>query len=184
LLAVSGAASRWYEGVLFAESLAKLVHQTRLPHARLCRKIDNAKSGASLIQSAFKYLHSFRRPAKRAVSDFEIRSGSLEPLQDRQRRPASPQRCILKRNGRAEDRHDPVADKALNDATLFANGFVHQLRQTPHERIGRFLPRAFREAREAHHVSEKDRDLSAFSLHAGLRTLRKSRVAQRPRLDR
>ena len=39
--------------------------------------------------------------------------------------------------------------------------------------MGRFLPRAFREAREAHHIGEENCDLSALRLHAALSDVKK-----------
>ncbi len=68
-----------------------------------------------------------------AVLDLEIAAGVIEPLQNRQRRATGSQRRIFERNRRTEHRHDALAGKALHDAALFAHGFVHQLRQAPHQ---------------------------------------------------
>ena len=67
-----------------------------------------------------------------AVFNFEIRSGDLEPLQNRKRRATRPQRRILKGDVRAEDCHDPVPGKTLHDAALLAHGIAHQIREAPH----------------------------------------------------
>jgi hypothetical protein len=107
-----------------------------------------------------------------AVFDFKVAASILEPLQDRKSRTTRPHRRVLERNWRTKDRHDAIASKPLHDAALVAHGFVHELGQAPHQRIGGFLPRALREAREAHHIGEKDGDLSALSFHASLRGLR------------
>ena len=81
-----------------------------------------------------------------AVFGFEVGVRCLEPLQDRQAPPTRPQRRVLERNWRAENRHDAVAGKALNDAALLTHGFVHQLRQAAHKREGGFLSRPLRES--------------------------------------
>ena len=76
------------------------------------------------------------------------RSGpcGLQSLQDRERRTTGPQRRVFECDRRAEDRHDAVAGKALNDAALLAHGVVHQLRQAAHQRESGFLSRSFGEA--------------------------------------
>ena len=56
LLAVRRAASRQDKGPVLADALAELVQQARLAHARLGRKIDDAKFGASLVEAAFQHL--------------------------------------------------------------------------------------------------------------------------------
>jgi arylsulfatase A-like enzyme len=43
-----------------------------------------------------------------------------------------------------------------------------RVRQTPHQGVGSFLSRPLRKGREADHVGEQYRDLSAFSFHEGL----------------
>jgi hypothetical protein len=58
------------------------------------------------------------------------------------------------RNGRAEDRHDPVTGEALDGAALIAHRAFHQIRQASHQREGGFIPRPFRKGREADHVGE------------------------------
>jgi hypothetical protein len=78
---------------------------------------------------------------------------------------------IFESGWRTENRHYAIARKALNDATLLAHGFFHELRETSHQRKGRLLPRPFREGCEANHVGEQDCDLPAFCFHAGLRTI-------------
>jgi hypothetical protein len=93
----------------------------------------------------------------------EFSSIGVQFLQDRQRRATSTQRRILERDWRAEHRHDAVAGKALDYPTLLAHSLVHQFREAPHKGKGGFLPRPFRERREAHHVGEKDRDLPALT---------------------
>ena len=137
-----------------------------------------AKDGNASVGTVL-HLPDHRRPGVEtdaqlrpdAMFRFKVGSCLLEPLQDHERRPTRPKRRVLERNRSTEHCHNAVAGKASNEAALLTHCFVHQLRQTSHERIGRFLPRALREAREAHHVGEKDGDLSAFSLHADLRTL-------------
>jgi hypothetical protein len=53
-------------------------------------------------------------------------------------------------------------------AALIAHGFAHQFRQAAHECKGCFLPGALREAREAHHVGEKDGEPTEFQQRAAL----------------
>ena len=60
-----------------------------------------------------------------AMFDFKVRSGGLESLQDRESRSTCSQRRVFKGDRRAEDRHDAVACKILNDATLLTHGIGH-----------------------------------------------------------
>ena len=108
----------------------------------------------------------------------EIAAGAAQPLQDRQRRATRPQRRVLERDRRAEDRHDAVAGKALDHAALLAHGFFHQLRQASHQGKGSFLSGFFRESREADHICEQDRDLPAFRFHAVLREATSANVTR------
>ena len=62
----------------------------------------------------------------------EIRFRSLHLLQYRKSRAACLQWCILKCDWSAEDCHDAVAAKALNDTVLLMYGFLHKLRQLAH----------------------------------------------------
>ena len=96
---------------------------------------------------------------------FEIAAANVQPFKDGQCRPARSQRRVLVRDRRAEDRHDPVASKALHGAALSADGVFHWLRQALHQRECSLFPGPFREGREADHVGEKDGDLPAFRLH-------------------
>jgi hypothetical protein len=114
------------------------------------REVHRVSEDRYRCVSPLLHLPDHRRPGVQtdpqlwfhAVFAFEVRSASLQPLQDRQRRPASPQRCILKCNRRTKDCHDAVAGKALHDAALLAHSLIHKLGQAPHQRKCRFLARA------------------------------------------
>src|SRR6478672_11750105 len=84
-----------------------------------------------------------------AVFSFKVRSGFLETFQDRDGRSTSPQRRVLKR---AEGRHDAIAGKSLNDATLLIDAFAHEFHEASHQRIGGFLSPLLGKRCEPHHV--------------------------------
>ena len=117
------------------------------------------------------------RPA--AMFRFKIGSSLVQTLQDLESCPARPQRCVLIGCRRAKHGHDAIAGKPLHYTALLTDAFAHQLGETSHHGKGGFFSRLFGEGGEAHHVCEKDGDLSALSFYARPQDAERRNLAQR-----
>ena len=80
-----------------------------------------------------------------------------------------PAAVVFKSDRRTKDRHDAVAGKALYDTTLLTDTFAQSASRESGSVCRQFLSRPLRKGREAHHIGEQDRDLSAPGVQAALR---------------
>jgi hypothetical protein len=78
----------------------------------------------------------------------------FQPLKDRQGGSTRSQRRVFMRDGRAKDRHDSVAGKALHAPALLTYGILREPREALHECKSCFFAFPLREGREANHVCE------------------------------
>jgi hypothetical protein len=85
--------------------------------------------------------------------------GGGEPLVDRQARAARPQRPILQRIGRAEQRHYSVAGEILDRAALLPHRAGHQFIDRLDQSKRALLAEPFGDRGEADHVREQRRHL-------------------------
>jgi len=163
------------------EALRRLAHRRRVrfgerlqARRHIYRVAENGDAGFGTRLDGADYRRTGIEPDAQlrlhAVLGGKLGPGRLHLLQDRKRRPASPQRRVLKSNGSAKHRHYAVAGETLNDAALFAHRLVRQPGRAAHQGKGRLLSRPFGKGREAHHVSEQDRNLTALGFHARLPT--------------
>ena len=111
-----------------------------------------------------------------AVFGLEFRSGLLETFQDRQRRPTCPQRWSSKATGAPKTAMMPSPVKPCTTPPCSRTPSPNQLRETPDQDVGSFLSRPLRKGREAHHIGEQDRDLSALGVQAALRPHKRHRL--------
>src|SRR5256712_3092447 len=107
------------------------------------------------------YVHAVRAARLLRVALHQI----LHP----QRRIARPHGVVLVSEGRAEERHDPIAHDLVLRALVAVDGLHHSLEQRI-EDLARLLGIAVgEELHRALHISEQHRDLLALALESGLR---------------
>ena len=94
-------------------------------------------------------------------------SSSLEPREralDAERGAHGPARVVLVRDGRAEQRHDAVAQKLIDGALVLVHLGQHELEGPAHEAVNFLRIQALGERRESRHVHEQHRHLLALAL--------------------
>ena len=77
-------------------------------------------------------------------------------------------RVVLVRDGRAEQRHDAVAEELVDGALVAVDLGQHQLESAAHERMHFLRVEPLGQRGEARHVHEQHRDLLALAFERAL----------------
>ena len=99
----------------------------------------------------------------------QVASIRLQRALDAERGAHGPLRVILVRDGRAEERHDAVAEELVHGAVVPVDLGQHEVERALHQRMHVLGIEPRRQRGEAGDVHEEHRDLLALALEGGLR---------------
>ena len=99
----------------------------------------------------------------------ELPTVAIDALLHRERRVAGPHGVVLVGQGRAEQRHDPVAQDLVDDTVVPVDRFHHQLEHRVQNLAGFFRVAVGDDLQRAPHVREEHRDVLALPLEGRFR---------------